>query len=177
MIALRSTIRLRGESWSLAAFTDNFLHYLQDACYRCKGAGDQKFGKTKGGRNSKLHAVVDEKGRLLDAMLMAGQQAEITTAEKLLGSLNKKVVLADKGYDSGALREAIWKKKGVPVIPGRSNRKKEVFYVREVGKRRHVVENYFARLKRFRRTGTRYDRLPDTFMSFVYLASAMDWIK
>jgi len=42
---------------------------------------------------------------------------------------------------------------------------------------RHTVENANARLKRFRRIGTRYDKLAETFLGFVLLAASLDWIN
>jgi transposase len=66
---------------------------------------------------------------------------------------------------------------GFPNITGRRNRKVQPFYLKEVGKRRHVVENFFVRIKRFRRVCTRYDRLAETYLSFVFLAALMDWLR
>ena len=149
----------------------------QDACHRGKSLEEQCFGRTKGGRNSKVHALTNGEGKLLDMMLIPGNKSEVTTAADLLGDVRDKVVLADKGYDSDPLRDAVDEAGGVALIPGRSNRKKPVFYVKEVGRRRHVVENYFARVKRYRRVSTRYDRRAATYISFVCLASLVDWIK
>jgi len=149
----------------------------QDACYTCKGSKDQKFGKTKGGRNSKLHAVTNRKGKLLNFLLLPGQESEMKSVLEVLGDVRNRIVLGDKGYDSDSLREHIEVQGGVALIPPRKHRKDKVFYVKEIGRERHVVENYFARLKRYRRTGTRYDRLPETFISFICLASIMDWLR
>lgn len=149
----------------------------QDACYKCGSTEDQCFGKTKGGRNSKLHAMTNGDGKLLDLILRTGNEAEIRSAEELLGELSGCVVLAGKAYDSDELRDHVDRQGGVALIPGRRNRKKKVFYVKEVGRKRHVVENYFARIKRSRRIGTRYDRLTEIFVSFICLASIMGWIK
>jgi len=121
--------------------------------------------------------MTNSDGKLLDMILRPGNEAEIKSAVELLGDLSDCVVLADKGYDSDELRNHVKKLGGVALIPGRKNRKKKVFYVKEVGKKRHVVENYFARVKRYRRVGTRYDRLSETFVSFICLASIMDWIR
>ena len=149
----------------------------QDACHDSSQYEEQGFGKTKGGRNTKVNAVTNGAGRLLDLVLIPGNQGEVKTAMEALGELDGKVVLADKGYDSDELRGQIRQAGGVANIPGRKNRKKEVFYIKEIGKKRHVVENYFCRIKRYRRISTRYDRLPATFKSFVFLASIMDRLR
>ena len=96
---------------------------------------------------------------------------------KALGELDGKVVLADKEYDSDELRGQIRQAGGVANIPGRKNRKEEVLYIKQVGKKRHIVENYFCRIKRYRRISTRYDRLPAIFRPFVFLVSIIDWLR
>ena len=73
--------------------------------------------------------------------------------------------------------EYIEEQGGIAIIPGRKNSKKEVFYLKEVEKKRYVVENYFGRMKRYRRLGTRYDRLSSVYLSFLSIASLMDWVK
>ena len=89
-----------------------------------------------------------------------------------------KIVLADRGYDSDKLRSQIDASGGIPVIPPKKGRKNEVFYISEIGRNRRVVENFIARVKRHRRVNTRHhDRLAETFMAFVSLASLADWIR
>jgi transposase len=58
----------------------------------------------------------------------------------------------------------------VPVIPGRSNRKREITYDKARYRDRHLVENAFCRIKDFRRVATRYDKLAANFLSVVALA-------
>jgi len=149
----------------------------QDACYKCQNIENQYFGKTKGGRNTKIHAMTNGEGKPLDFRLMPGHQQEITNALELLGNLKNTIVLADKGYDSNELRLSVREMGGIALIPGRSNRKDRVFYIKEVGRRRYLVENYFSKVKRFRRIGTRYDRLPQTYESFLAIASTWLWLK
>jgi transposase len=62
-------------------------------------------------------------------------------------------------------------------IPGRKGRKEEVFYLVELGRDRHLVENFFVRIKRHRRINTRYDKLAETFLAFVSLAALADWVR
>ena len=149
----------------------------QDACYFLSTPQKQRFGKTKGGRNSKLNVVTNSDGKALGLELIAGNESELKTARQVLGDVNNTVVLADKGFDDNKLRKWVRDNGGVANIPGRKNRLQQVFYIKEVGRIRHVVENYFARIKRYRRIGTRYDRHAETYLSFVSLASLMDWLK
>lgn len=149
----------------------------QDACHFFETPEKQGFGKTKGGRNSKLNAVTNGQGKLVNLKLVPGNESDMKSAKEVLGDVAGHIVLADKGYDCDAIRHYINSSGGIANIPGRKNRKTEPFNVKEVGKRRFVVENYFGRIKRFRRVATRYDRLASTYLSFVFLASLMDWLR
>lgn len=149
----------------------------QDACRHGGEPAKQGFGKTKGGRNSKLNALTNSKGKLVRLKLVPGNESDMKSACEVIDDAGGKVILADKGYDSNAIRRHIVESGGIANIPGRKGRKKPVFYIKEVGRQRYVVENYFCRIKRFRRIGTRYDRLPETFLAFVFLSSLMDWLR
>lgn len=149
----------------------------QDACHFGSSPEVQGFGKTKGGRNSKLSAVSNGRGKALSFDLMPGHQADITAAMRVLGKVSGQVILADKGYDSDELRNEIFEQGGGTNIAGRKNRKREVPYFKSIGKDRYVIECLFQRLKRFRRINTRYDRLAATFMAFVNLSALADWCR
>ena len=82
-------------------------------------------------------------------------------------------MLGDKGYDADPLRRTLRKGEAVPVIPGRSSRKRTVRYDRERYKGRHLIENAFCRLTDFRRVATRHDKLAANFLSGVALATAL----
>ena len=80
-------------------------------------------------------------------------------------------MIADKGYDSEALREQIVEQGGHPVIPRKKNsRKGNGDLDRGLCKLRHLVENAFARLKYFRGVATRYVKLKKNFISSMALA-------
>jgi len=93
-------------------------------------------------------------------------------APRLLAGLKgARYLLGDKGYDANALRKRLREQKIVPVIPGRSNRKRAIQYDKDRYKDRHLIENTFCRLKDFRKIATRYDKLAGNFMSAVALAT------
>lgn len=107
-------------------------------------------------------------------MLTPGNVADVTAAPELLARMGRaRYVLGDKGYDADPLRRALRHAGAVPVIPGRSGRKRAVRYDRERYKGRHLIENAFCRLKDFRRVATRYDKLAANFLSGVALATAL----
>ena len=114
---------------------------------------------------------------LLALLLRPGNEHDSKAAREVLGEVAGVVVLGDRGYDDDSLRGHIKSGGGVAIIPGKANRKIEPFYISEIGRRRRVVENFFARVKRHRRINTRYDKLPETYMAFVSLAALADWIR
>ena len=85
------------------------------------------------------------------------------------------MLVADKGYDSQALREWLQARGTTPVIPPRRNRKIQYEYDRDVYKQRNIIERMFCRLKDWRRIATRYDRNLKTFLGAIALAAAVIW--
>jgi transposase len=79
-------------------------------------------------------------------------------------------IIADKGCDADALRKELRSRGKVPVIPGRSNRKRRIDFNRARYCERHRVENAFCDINDFRSVATRYDKLPRNFLSAVALA-------
>ena len=99
-------------------------------------------------------------------------------AEELIEDCHGGSIIADKGYDSGKVRKSAEKNGSVPVIPNRkSNHQPNPHFDEALYKLRHLIENLFARMKHFRAIATRYDKRARNFMSFVYLAAAMIWVK
>ncbi len=86
-------------------------------------------------------------------------------------------VLADKAYDANRLHDLIIQQGGDPVIPPRRHRKRQHAYDRALYKERNRVERFFSRIKQCRRVATRYDKLAETFMGFVKLASIVLRLK
>ena len=83
-------------------------------------------------------------------------------------------VIADKAYDAEArMRNKIKDKNCTPVIPSKKNRKFPVEYDIELYKYRHLIENFFAKLKQYRGIATRYDKLAQNFLGAIYLASSV----
>jgi transposase len=127
-------------------------------------------GRTKGGLNTKIHAVVDNKARTVFVILGAGNEADITVAPTLIEVIACGCVVADKAYDSNAFRAAIAEKGSSACIPPRATRVEPIGYSKHTYRKRHRVENFFQKIKRFRRVATRYDKLAQTYFGFVLLA-------
>ena len=62
------------------------------------------------------------------------------------------------------------------VIPSRSTNKQLLAYDRHFYQARHLIENFFARLKRYRATATRYDETARNFLGAIHLAAAVIWL-
>lgn len=148
----------------------------QDGANPAGGQENQCCGRTKGGLNTKLTAMVDSQGQALQVTLAAGQMADVQAAKEIVIPEGKRVV-ADKGYDSDAFCQEIQERGSQPCIPPRKGRKAPRPYHKGHYKKRHHVENFFQRIKRFRRIGTRYEKLALNFLGFVHLAAVMDWLK
>lgn len=120
--------------------------------------------------------LADSLGRPLRISVTAGQTADITAAPALLEGQTAKAVLADKAYDSNALRALIASIGAKAVIPSNRTRKVIIPHDADLYKHRNRIERCFNRLKHFRRFATRYDRRTVHFIGFVHLAAAMIWM-
>jgi len=129
-------------------------------------------GRTKGGMNTKLHAICDSQGRPIDLFVTAGQVSDYIGARAMLSGLpDVKWLLGDRGYDADWFREVLQDKGIRACIPGRKERNKPVKYDKRRYKRRNRIEIMFGRLKDWRRVATRYDRCPKVFLSAIALAA------
>lgn len=111
-------------------------------------------------------------------MLTPGQAHDLEGADELLPQMTADTVIADKAFDAEErvikpLRKA---GKGI-VIPPKRNRINPRFYDQVLYKSRHLIENFFAKLKQFRGIATRYDKLARNFLAAVYLAAATVWLN
>lgn len=82
-------------------------------------------------------------------------------------------LIADKGYDSAALREWLMARGTIPVIPPRSNRKVQYHYDKKLYRERNIIERTFNRFKDFRRIATRFDRKLKTYMATLCIIASV----
>ena len=139
---------------------------------------DEAIAKSRGGNTTKIHLSVDACGYPVAFEMTGGNINEATVAPELLAKTpDAENVIADKGYDSEAIRDQVVDQGGKPVIPRKKNsRKGNSDLDRGLYKLRHLVENAFARLKHFRGVATRYDKLKRNFVSVVALACIFIWL-
>ena len=140
---------------------------------------NQDIGLSRGGNNTKIHAVVDALGNPVKLLFTGGNIFDSKVAVDLLSDLDisNSTVLADKAYGTSEIRDYISSQKTAYQIPPKSNTKNpwecDFWHYKE----RHVVECFFQKLKQFRHIATRYDKLSCCFQAFAYLACAMILLK
>ena len=83
------------------------------------------------------------------------------------------VLIADRGYDAGWLRQALRARSTRPRIPGRADRSTPIRHGKRFHRARDEIEIMFGRLKDWRRIHTRHDRCAHTFMSPIALAATV----
>lgn len=142
------------------------------------GSDDQAIGNSRGGNSTKIQLAVDSYGLPIEFEITAGQINDGTIALILIDKLPPtSAIVADKGYDSEAIRDQIQAKGAIAIIPKKVNSTKgneDMDWC--LYKYRHLVENAFARLKHYRSIATRYDKLKRNYRSSVALACAMWWL-
>lgn len=111
-------------------------------------------------------------------VLTPGQACDLDGADALLPGLAANTVIADKGYDADKRVIDLLLQAGKRVvIPPKRNRKVQREYDKDIYKSRHLIENFFAKLKQFRAIATRYDKTVLNFLGAIYLASVIIWLN
>jgi transposase len=109
--------------------------------------------------------------------LTGGQACDLDGADVLLPQIEAEIVLADKAFDADQRVLIPLQNAGkTAVIPPKANRKVQREYDRELYKARHLIENFFAKLKLFRAIATRYDKTARNFLAAIHFAAALIWL-
>ena len=119
---------------------------------------------------------MDGLGNPLHLHLSPGNIHDVTEAPKLIEKARGENFIGDKGYDSNAVIEAIERKGMRALIPSKSNRLVKREIDSHIYKERHLVENFFCKIKRFRRVATRYDKTAINYLGFVLFAAIRVWL-
>jgi len=148
----------------------------QDAAGARKQRGPQAIGKSRGGPTTKIHAVVDALGYPVRLHLTPGQTHDVTQAPHLLERVTDAHVLADRAYDSRVLVEQLESQGCRVVIPSRRCCTWPRTIDQHQYKERFLVENFFPKIKRFRRIAMRFEKLAMHYLAMVTLASIVVWL-
>ena len=144
---------------------------------RAKKEGAQSLGRSRGGFSTKIHLATDALGNALRFILTGGERNDITQAEALVKDFVAEHVLADKGYDSAAFVSRLKEQNAEAVIPSRATNKVQREIDTHLYKERHLIENQIGKLKHFRRVFSRFDKLAKNYLSFIYFARAVIWLR
>jgi transposase len=142
-----------------------------------KRTANTNVGRSRGGLTTKTHAVVDANGLPICLALSAGQDHDSRLATRLLTRLSHdSVLLADRAYDSDAIREFVRQRGAWANIPPKRNRREAICFSPYLYRARNHVERFFNRIKHCRRIATRYDKLAANYLAFVKLAAIRLWL-
>ena len=135
-------------------------------------------GRSRGGLPTKLHAVVDANGNPITLKLIEGQAHDGRSADDMLDSVGKgQTLLADRAYDSDALRNTLAErgaKANIKPMPNRVNIPK---FNKKLYRKRNLVERFFNKLKHFRAVATRFEKHDANYLALVKLASVRIWMR
>jgi putative transposase len=107
-----------------------------------------------------------------------GQVHDSQVVEDVLNTPRSPLAItADKAYDSAKARQQIKDEGALPIIPNRSTALKKTYCPKRFYRRRHKIENFFCRIKDWRRIATRYDKLARNFLAATTLVGVLYWIK
>ena len=120
---------------------------------------------------------VDALGNPIGFHLTGGHTCDLDGADVLLPQLEADILLADKGFDADARVLIPLQDAGkMAIIPPKANRKVQREYDKDLYKARHLIENFFAKLKLFRAIATRYDKTARNFLAAIHLAATTIWL-
>lgn len=108
-------------------------------------------------------------------VITEGTRADCKEACALIDGLSAEALLADRGYDTDEIVEKAVKAAMEPVIPSKRNRKSPRNYDKYIYKLRHLVENAFLHLKRWRGIATRYAKRSSSFLAAVQIRCISLW--
>jgi len=135
-------------------------------------------GRSRGGLTTKIHALVDAHGLPIVLKLTAGQAADGPSAADMFETLGQgDVLLADRAYDSDALRTELAARGAWANIRPMPQRKHPPIFSPFLYRYRNLVERFFNKLKQFRAVATRYDKRDDNFLASVQLAAIRIWLR
>lgn len=110
-------------------------------------------------------------------VLLPGQRHDSIGVAPLITGLEFEALIADKAFDSNALRAELNDRGALAVIPPNGSRAGPIPYDREIYKWRHLVENFFQKIKEFRRIATRFDKTDTSYTAAIHLVAAFLALK
>ena len=117
--------------------------------------------------------MVDALGNLVRFVLLPGQRHDTIGVPPLIEGLAFGALLGDRAFDVDWLRAELDQRGASAVIPPKSSRKACIAYDRDMYRWRHLIENFFAKLKEFRAIATRYDKTDVSYSAAICMATTI----
>jgi transposase len=135
-------------------------------------------GRSRGGLTTKIHALVDANGLPVLLKLTEGQAHDGPCAASMLDKIGEgQILLADRAYDSDALRQEVARRGGWANIKPKKNRVNIPAFSPFLYRFRNLVECFFNKLKHFRAITTRSEKHDANYLALVKLAAARIWMR
>lgn len=122
---------------------------------------------------TKILALTDALGNLVRFRLMPGQRYDGVGVPPLIEGITFNALLADKAFDSNALVAELNSRGAKVVISQHPGRAQKLKIDAEIYKWRHLIENFFCKLKEFKRIAMRADKTDQSFAALIYLTAAV----
>ena len=122
---------------------------------------------------TKIVALTDALGNLVRFVLLPGQRFETIGVPPLIDGVTFGTLIADKSFDSSAILAELYARGAKAVISQHPRRIRPLAIDREMYKWRHLIENFFGRLKEFKRIAMRSDKTDQSFAAMIHLAAAV----
>jgi transposase len=126
------------------------------------GTQSQAIGKSRGGLTTKILALTDALGNLIRFVLLPGQRHDTVGVATLISGIAFGGLIGDKAFDANWLIAELNQRRTRIVISQMPQRKEPLAIDREVYKWRHLIENFFGKLKEFKRISMRSDKTDTT---------------
>ena len=135
-------------------------------------------GRSRGGLTTKIHAVVDANGNPITLKLSEGQAHDGRSAADLLDTVQaRQILLADRAYDSDALRATMAERGAWANIKPMPNRVNVPAFSPWLYRYRNLVERFFGKLKHCRAVATRFEKYDANYLGLIKLAAARIWMR
>src|SRR6202051_4339270 len=140
---------------------------------RKRGTQNQAIGRSKGGMTTKILALTDALGNLVRFVLLPGQRFDTIGVPPLIEGVEFGACIADKAFDSNDIITNLTERGAKIVISQHPRRTTPLRIATEMYKWRHLIENFFCKLKEFKRIAMRADKTDLSFQAMIHLAAAV----
>ena len=122
---------------------------------------------------TKILALTDALGNLVRFVLLPGHRFDTVGVAPLIKGMSFRALIADKAFDSTAIIADLNARGAKVVISQHPRRARPLPLDREMYKWRHLIENFFCKLKEFKRIAMRSDKTDESFAAMIHLAAAV----